>query len=208
MKPTKKAEQAKDGVIPVAQYEIHAIRERAHHSVINPSTAGPRRFIKPGEFFFGESDDQIHTLLGSCIAIVLWHPVLHIGGMCHFVLPERIGPHAVGQSASTFDGHYADGAMALFEREATRRGTDLKEYQAKIFGGSYMQASLTLVEDERIGTKNIKAVLKHLRSKEIPILAAHVGEMGYRRIGFNVKSGNVWVKHQAFRNGQQQCNSC
>ena len=46
-------------------------------------------FLQPGEFYFGEGKTRIRTLLGSCVAITLWHPRLHIGGMSHYMLPSR-----------------------------------------------------------------------------------------------------------------------
>jgi chemotaxis protein CheD len=113
------------------------------------------------------------------------------------VLPGKRGPVSVMRSGDPkLDGRYSDGAMALFLREANRRGTDLKEYQAKIFGGSNMLASSTLREDELIGTKNTEAALKHLTERGIPLLVAHVGETGHRRIAFDVETGDVWVKHE------------
>ncbi len=66
------------------------------------------RFLNPGEFFFCESNCQIHTLLGSCIAITLWHPILKIGGMCHFVLPGRRSPAGVLRADSKLKGRYSD----------------------------------------------------------------------------------------------------
>jgi len=124
--------------------------------------------------------------------------------MCHFVIPGRRAPNTVICADSNFDsefnselnGRYSDMAIALFEREVMKRGTSLKEYQAKIFGGSNMLTSSTLKEDEWIGTKNTEAALKHLSEREIPLLVAHVGETGHRRIAFEVESGDVWVRHE------------
>ena len=48
-------------------------------------------FLQPGEFYFGEEKTRIRTLLGSCVAITLWHPKLRIGGMAHYMLPSRPG---------------------------------------------------------------------------------------------------------------------
>ncbi len=157
------------------------------------------RFINPGEFFFYESNCQIHTLLGSCIAITLWHPVLKIGGMCHFVLPGMRSTSGVDRAEGELNGRYSDAAMALFEIEAVRYGTRLDEYQAKIFGGSNMLANSTLKEDEMIGTKNTEAAINHLTERGIPLLVAHVGETGYRRIAFDVERGDVWVKHESLQ---------
>lgn len=86
--------------------------------------------------------------------------------------------------------------MALFGREAAKRGTELKEYQAKIFGGSNMLGKSTLKENELIGTKNTESAARHLSAIGIPLQVAHVGETGYRRIAFDVETGDVWVKHE------------
>ena len=170
----------------------HNIKEIDYHA------DSQKKFINPGEFFFGDSNNQIHTLLGSCISITLWHPVHCIGGMCHFVLPDRKGLSGM-QHNRRLDGRYADEAMMLFEKAAAKYGTKLKEYQAKIFGGSNMLMNSTLRQDELIGTKNTEAALQHLYERDIALLVAHVGETGYRRIAFNITNGDVWVKHEALQ---------
>jgi len=86
--------------------------------------------------------------------------------------------------------------MALFEREAIRRGTHLTDYQAKIFGGSNMLTNSRLKDDELIGTRNAEAAMNHLSERSISLLVAHVGETGHRRIAFDVGTGDVWVKHE------------
>lgn len=154
------------------------------------------RFLNPGEFYFCGRNCQIHTILGSCIAITLWHPVLHIGGMCHFVLPRKTSSDFIMKGMTVFNGRYSDDAMGLFEREATKNGTVLTEYQAKIFGGSNMLANSTLRDDELIGTRNTVAAIQHLADRGIALLVAHVGETGHRRIAFDVSNGDVWVKHE------------
>jgi len=153
------------------------------------------RFLKPGEFYFCGENCQIHTILGSCIAITLWHPILHIGGMCHFVLPRHVSPDSIMGDSSELNGRYSDAAMFLFEREVIKHGTVLREYQAKIFGGSNM-LSVSTLRDELIGTRNTQAAIQHLADRGIALLVAHVGETGYRRIAFDVSNGDVWVKHE------------
>jgi chemotaxis protein CheD len=158
------------------------------------------RFLLPGEFFFSGSKYQIHTLLGSCIAITLWHPRLKIGGMCHFVLPSRRSSKEIFPAEYDYSGSYCDEAMVLFEREALQRGTKLKDYVAKIFGGSNMLANSALHEDASIGTQNTKAAVNHLAERGVSLLIAHVGEKGHRRIAFDLETGDVWVKHASLQN--------
>jgi len=155
------------------------------------------RFLNPGDFYFCDSNCQIHTLLGSCIAITLWHPILHIGGMCHFILPGRRSADRVRWDREDLNGRYADEAMILFEKAAFKYGTNLSEYEAKIFGGSNMSQNSTIPEEQMIGLRNIEAALKHLFEKDIPLIFAHVGETGHRRIAFDIENGDVWVKHSA-----------
>jgi len=164
-----------------------------------PESDVSSRFLNPGDFSFGDASCQIHTVLGSCVAITLWHPVLHIGGMCHFVLPGRRTHENVTRTDSEPNGRYADAVIALFQREAAQYGTNLKEYQAKIFGGSIMLRNVTIKKDEMVGLRNIEAALKQLFDNEIPLLFAHVGETGHRRIVFDIKSGDVWVKHEPLK---------
>ena len=86
-------------------------------------------FLQPGELWFGDEQTRIRTVLGSCVATVLWHPQRRIGGMCHFMLPERPRPRTAGQP---LDGRYGDEAMELLLREIRRAGTVPADYQAKL----------------------------------------------------------------------------
>jgi len=159
--------------------------------------------LHPGDFVFAESGVHLHTLLGSCISITLWHPRLHIGGMCHFTLPERLDRRS---ESTEPDGRYADDVMKLFQRAATQHRTQLSEYQAKIFGGGNMIKSSEDNINNSIGTKNAAAAMQLLMGEGIDILVAHVGEFGHRRIVFDVGTGDVWVRHQSLV-GEERLNS-
>ncbi|MDO8775427.1 MAG: chemotaxis protein CheD, partial [Burkholderiaceae bacterium] len=65
-------------------------------------------FLQPGEVYFGGRDTRIRTLLGSCVAITMWHPGMLAGGMCHYMLPG-----APTGRRGALDGRYADEAMEL-----------------------------------------------------------------------------------------------
>jgi len=149
-------------------------------------------FLHPGEFCFTNDKSHIHTLLGSCISITLWHPSLHIGGMCHFTLPRYPGARSADRQR---DGRYADDVMYMFQQEAIKHRTNLTEYEAKIFGGGNMMKSKGQNTEDSIGTKNATAAMTLLMKENVDILVAHVGEFGHRRIVFDTSSGSVWVRH-------------
>lgn len=165
------------------------------------------QYIYPGGFFFGDYRYQINTLLGSCIAITLWHPILRIGGMCHFVLPSRTSNMSAYQPVVEPDGKYADEALVLFERESACRGTQLKQYQGKIFGGGAMYSNPNhsspmhsgSVTGKSIGLKNAAIALHLLADRGVTIMAAHIGKTGHRCISFNIDTGDVWVRHEPLK---------
>src|SRR5690242_12661253 len=88
--------------------------------------------LEPGQFHFAGSELRIGTLLGSCVAITMWHPRIRIGGMCHYLLPSR---RTTRPDQEELDGRYADEAVELFMREIQEAGTFAEDYQAKLFGG-------------------------------------------------------------------------
>lgn len=146
--------------------------------------------LKPGEFHFGGDVESIRTLLGSCIAITLWHPQRKIGGMCHFLLPANPKPQA-----GLLDGRYADDAMKLFTRHLTRSGTVARDYQVKIFGGGNMFPKLS-PEGGDIGMRNIDAAKRLLKEQGFRLLAEHVGKSGHRTVILELHSGHTWVRWQ------------
>lgn len=152
-------------------------------------------FLQPGEFYFGDRETCIRTLLGSCVAITMWHPRLRLGGMCHFMLPKRTGTRS-----ETPDGRYADEALQLFQREIRTAGTRVADYQVKLFGGGDMfqhSASCTGRGDCRsVACKNVAAARALLRQTGFnEISAEHVGRHGHRNVIFEVWSGDIWVRH-------------
>ena len=151
-------------------------------------------FLHPGDFVFGEPGTHVHTVLGSCIAICLWHPVLHIGGMCHFVLPFR---PSLESKSEELDGRYGEEAMKMFDLALKLHQTDYKEYKAKIFGGANMFRGVTASKDALIGEKNADKAMQLLMNRGAAITVVHVGEQGHRRIVMDVGTGDVWVKYKS-----------
>ncbi len=150
-------------------------------------------FLHPGDFVFAEPGTHVHTILGSCIAICLWHPILRIGGMCHFVLPFR---PKIEPAPAELDGRYGEEAMKMFDMALKLHHTTYKEYQAKIFGGANMFGRAVSLTDALIGEKNADKAMQLCMNRKAEITVVHVGEQGHRRIVMDVGTGDVWVKYQ------------
>jgi chemotaxis protein CheD len=146
-------------------------------------------FLNPGDFYFCEAGTRLHTLLGSCVAITLWHPKLRIGGMCHYLLPDR----AFRTKNHKLDGRYADEAVQLFLLEVTRHNTRPKDYHVKIFGGGNMFPGRAKNHME-VGIRNIEMARRLLMESGFTLSVEDVGGAGHRKIIFDLRSGDVWVR--------------
>ena len=147
-------------------------------------------YLRPGDFCFGEGKLRIATLLGSCVSIILWHPLLAHGGMCHFMLPSRNQP----RGNLVPDGKYADEAMELFMLELKKRHTAPAQYQVNVYGGGNMfddRASSPM----DIGKQNIEMAHSLLDKYGFTVAYDHLGSFGHRKIAFDVWTGEVRLIH-------------
>lgn len=160
--------------------------------------------LDPGDFYFGGGHTRISTLLGSCISITLWHPRKRIGGMCHYMLTERNAQN-VRPANVPLDGRYAFEAFALFLQHVEAAGTRPSEYQAKLFGGSNMFDGGTSGKMD-IGPRNIQYGRQLLASKNIALMAEHVGGSGRRKLHFELWSGDVLLAFPQGSGAQQTRN--
>lgn len=133
---------------------------------------------------------RLRTLLGSCVAITVWHSALKIGGMCHYMLPER------GRGKITrLDGRYADEAILLLLKEALRRQTNPYDYEVKLFGGGNMFTHTKKKGAKlNIANRNVIAGQELLQRHGFAVAAEHLGGDGHRNIIFDIGTGDVWLR--------------
>jgi chemotaxis protein CheD len=136
----------------------------------------------------------LQTLVGSCVAVVLWDPASRYGGMCHFVLSHR-GSRGEGQPpASSPDARYGVEALALLK---DRMGpfTGLGSAQAPVahvIGG----AAMLDAHDGRaglIGRTNAELALGWVAQEGLRLGEVQVGGQSGRRIRFDTSTGALDV---------------
>ena len=162
---------------------------------VTKSTVVEEIVLQPGEYHFGDQNTRMRTLLGSCVAITLWHPHLLIGGMCHFLLPSR-----VREKRDALDGKYADEVIQLLLDEIKMKNTYPSEYDAKIFGGGNMFPGLKGKYEKHIGRKNVEVGCSLITTCGMKYKASDVGGEFHRNIIFDVWNGQVWVNVNSARN--------
>lgn len=148
-------------------------------------------FLQPGEYFVGDEDYQVRTLLGSCISMTLWHPARRIGAMSHFLLSHR---GRVREAASDLDGRYGEESLLLMLRELAQMKVNPRECRAKIFGGGDMFPRQIRKNTLHVGRRNGEAARALLQLHGIPIVSESLFGVGHRQIIFEIKSGDVWVR--------------
>lgn len=143
-------------------------------------------FLHPGEWYFGDRHTRIHTTLGSCVAVTLWHPRFKMGGMCHYMLPGR------REAGEELNARYGDDALRLLVAEIRHLGTCAGDYEAKLFGG----ASMFNVgpQGSSVARRNVEAAEALMVRHGFAVAARNLGGTGYRQLVFNIAEGDVWVR--------------
>jgi chemotaxis protein CheD len=158
-------------------------------------------FIGPGEYYFGDHGTRIRTLLGSCVAVTMWHPRQRIGGMCHFLVPAR-----GSEPGEQLDGRYGLEAMGLLIQDAGKANTDPRDYRFKVFGGGNMFPELGDKSGLDVGTKNVECAKKFLGDAGYAIESEHHGGSGARNLIFDIWDGDVWLRHHTIKHSKAVAN--
>jgi len=148
-------------------------------------------FLMPGDLFFGHGYQRVRTLLGSCVALTLWHPRRQFGGMCHFVLPGRV--HVAG---APLDGRYGDEALMRFVELMAERNTRPDEFRVGLFGGGAMfgYTATGCGQSLNVGARNIEAARRLAAQHGLVIGREDVGGSSYRHLALDLATGVVQLR--------------
>lgn len=132
------------------------------------------------------SKDMIVTSLGSCVAVCLRDPVVGVGGMNHFILPEegRGTPEVKNNSLC-----YGTAAMERLIGEIVMQGGAVERLELKAFGG----ASVMNMEIG-IGAANCRFVEDFARRAGLSILASDFAGLYPRRLHYFPATGKAFVQ--------------
>jgi chemotaxis protein CheD len=144
----------------------------------------PRHFLYPGQVFVTREPMTISTILGSCAAVCLWDRHKRAGGMNHYLLPE-------GQAEGPNRLRYGNVANPELLREVLALGCEVRNLQAKVFGGS---SAFAVDLSQSVGTRNVDLAESFLRSAGIPIVEREVSGKHGRRLVFQVADGVTMIK--------------
>ncbi len=149
---------------------------------------GESLMLMPGQMHFGGEAASVRTLLGSCVAVTLWHPGKRIGGMCHFLLPAR-----TRRGTEPLEGKYGDEALEAMVARLRLARTDPGEYEAHLYGGADTMPEVSGVKFN-IGERNIEQGWTLIDRYGFQLQGVDVGEDVPRTVTLNCADGSVEMR--------------
>jgi chemotaxis protein CheD len=142
--------------------------------------------ILPGEFFVSRDPMVVYTVLGSCISACIRDPIVGVGGMNHFMLPEPMETAHDSWGESTRYGSYA---MESLINEILKLGGLKSRLEIKLFGaGKIYEGNID------VGANNAKWVIAYLKSEGLVTVKSDLGDVFPRKVYYFTDSGRVLVK--------------
>lgn len=133
-------------------------------------------------------DALVTYALGSCIGVAVFDPIVKVGGLLHFMLPDSL---LDVKKAQAMPAMFADtGIIALF-KACYACGAEKRRMVVKVAGGA------NILDDTnyfRIGQKNITAMRKIFWRNNVLIEREDTGENFNRTMRLDLSNGRCILK--------------
>jgi chemotaxis protein CheD len=142
-----------------------------------------------GDFYVSTREgEMLATVLGSCVAACIRDPVAGVGGMNHFLLPDKGGDNNpdLPFSASLRYGSYS---MEQLINGILGAGGRRERLEVKIFGGANVLAGL-----RGIGHQNAEFVERYLKDEGFRIMGSDLRGTLPRKVQYFPATGVVRMK--------------
>jgi len=150
----------------------------------------PHHHVASGSYFVGGRQRLVlEAYLGTCVGVALYDRQANVGGLCHLLLPEPIGPAPRAESQK-----YASTAMPQFLRAMRDAGADDATLSAHIAGGALVGPL-----DDRdlaldIGGRTSEIVQTRLTDAGIAVAQIETGGFFTCRISLDLQTGECLIQ--------------
>ncbi len=103
------------------------------------------KFLFSGDMFFGNIENPVHTILGSCVSVIIYDRKKRLGGITHSVLPDCMKKNCLKNNCPDYAKSTEcsiEKLLKLFEDQESK----ISDLEFFIFGG----AELIYPEDSTI----------------------------------------------------------
>lgn len=128
-----------------------------------------------GERYVTDRDEELTTVLGSCVAICVRDRVTGVGGMNHLLLPG--------------DATGAHGLVAALLHDVLAFGGRASDLEPKAFGGARVIGA-----GSDVGSQNVAGVRTYLAAHGLTLAQEDVGGTAARRLRYHPRSGRSRVQ--------------
>lgn len=137
-----------------------------------------------------KAPDSLTTLgLGSCIGLIMYDPVLKLGGMVHYMLPDSTKLKN-NQNIAKF----GDTGIKELHRLMLQNGAQPRRMIAKIAGGAKMFEVSGLSEMGHVGERNAEEAKLMLKELKIPLIAEDIGLNYGRTVTLDCENGDFHIR--------------
>lgn len=129
----------------------------------------------------------MYTMLGSCVSACIRDPLMGIGGMNHFLLPEPVQPPCDTEGGPL--SRYGQYAMAHLIEWLVRHGGSQDRLEVKLFGGARLHDKMS-----DVGRRNIEWILDFCQRSHLKPVISDLGRSHARGIYYFTESGRVLLR--------------
>lgn len=148
-------------------------------------------FLAPGEFWFGQQQQaELMTVLGSCVAVVLWQPQYQFMALCHYVLPGKPGQLP---PAGAGIGYYGASILPYLLEIAQHSGFLLNTLNISLIGGAELASSEKLPHSYRVGRNNARYALNFFLEQQLVVQQHDTGGKHARSLIANTVTGVIKI---------------
>ena len=142
--------------------------------------------LYPADIYADKAPSIVSTVLGSCVSVCLYDPILRQGTINNYILPSWNGVDEATMKYGNMSIIHILGKLLMFDSK-------FENVVAKVYGCAEVLTGMST--NFHIGERNIQIAFEILNEFKIPVLFSDVGGDKGRKINFNTLTGDVEVDY-------------
>ncbi len=140
--------------------------------------------VKIGTIEVGKSPLILKTVLGSCVAVILYDQVTKIGGMIHIFLPYK-------KNRNEPESRFADTGVPKLLNDVIALGAKKANLNAYIVGGGNLFKKFKKTTTPTIAEQNVSAAKEALLKERIMVIDCSVGKDHGYKVSFDLETADL-----------------
>jgi len=162
-------------------------------SIVNDDCVCRRTVVGVSDIAFSADPNTILSTyaLGSCVGVVAYDPVISLGGLLHFMLPDSgLTPDKAQQQPAMFADSGVNALLSQFKKSKSH----IKNIKFFLIGGASL---LTENDMFKIGEKNLKQLKEIFEKEKLTLIGEETGGYNNRTVHFRLQTQTLEIKSSA-----------